>query len=85
VGEDVNNPNKLVRKKYNFPVNPVLGYIDGSVYLFSAHHPVDVIGIEFGDVVSGRMVVTLETSWVLEFEMSGFKNFTHKVVTYIEL
>ncbi len=35
-------PNELTGRTFTFPINPDDGYIDGSVYFFSAHSPVDI-------------------------------------------
>jgi hypothetical protein len=39
---------KLVGQSFLFPASPKPGYIDGSVYIRGAHHPVDVRSIRFG-------------------------------------
>lgn len=75
---------ELVGKSFLFPVNPDDGYIDGSIYFFAAHSPVDVTEIKFGEAVNGRLSVTLETIWVLEFELTGFKNFSTRIQTYLD-
>ncbi|WOT04387.1 hypothetical protein [Shewanella youngdeokensis] len=74
----------LAGKTFTFPVNPEDGYIDGSVYFFAAHNPVDVTKITFGECENGKLPVTFETNWVLEFEMTGFENFNTTVVSSIE-
>ena len=76
---------ELEGKKFLFPVNPLSGYIDGSIYFFSTHNPVDVTSIKFGTIKSGKMSITLETKWILEFEMTGYKNFESVVATDIKL
>jgi len=80
--QDVAN---LAGKSFSFPVNPEEGYIDGSIYFFAAHNPVDVTEIKFGEVLNGKLTLLLETSWVLEFERTGFKNLNKTIQTYIEL
>ncbi len=77
--------NELENKVFTFSVNPSPGYIDGSIYFFSAHNPIDVTSIEFGEIVSGKLPITLETTWALEYELSEFKNFDKTIVTHIEL
>lgn len=75
----------LTGQSFTFPVNPDDGYIDGSIYFFAAHSPVDVTKIKFGEVANGKLPVTIETTWVLEFELTGFKNFSTTIQTYVEL
>ncbi len=75
----------LEGKAFTFPVNPEAGYIDGSVYFFAAHHPVDVTRIAFGTITGSRLPVTLSTTWVLEFENSGFRHFQTDIETEIAL
>ncbi|MCC5824877.1 hypothetical protein [Alkalimonas sp.] len=79
------NPVELEGKEFIFPINPVPGYIDGSIYFFAAHNPVDVTKIVFGNIQSKKLPITLETNWVLEYERTGFKNLSKTVVTSIEL
>jgi hypothetical protein len=59
----------LVGRTFTFPVNPVEGYIDGSIYLFSAHHPVDVTYMTFHRSRSGGATVVLKG--VIDFEFEG--------------
>ena len=42
------DPRQLAGCSFAFPVNPVDGYIDGSVYLQGRHHAVDVTTLHFG-------------------------------------
>jgi hypothetical protein len=59
---------QLAGTSYKFPVNPAPGYIDGSIYLSHAHHPVDVTTIRFGEVAEGALSVEIEAVLDLEFE-----------------
>ncbi|MFN3165431.1 MAG: hypothetical protein ACE37H_00035 [Phycisphaeraceae bacterium] len=38
---------RLCGRSFDFPSNPQAGYIDGSIYIDHAHHPVDVSSIHF--------------------------------------
>jgi hypothetical protein len=49
-------------------VNPEPGYIDGSLYIEHAHHPVDVSSIEFGQIVDGELPVKFKARFVLSHE-----------------
>ncbi|MBO2557888.1 hypothetical protein [Shewanella algae] len=86
--DGINLPTKLSElagRTFTFPVNPEDGYIDGSVYFFAAHSPVDITEIKFGESTNGKLPMTLESSWVLEFELTGFKNFNTTIKTYLKL
>ncbi|WP_435433505.1 hypothetical protein [Vibrio navarrensis] len=76
---------ELTGKTFTFPVNPDEGYIDGSVYFFGAHSPVDITEIKFGESTNGKLPITLKSSWALEFELTGFKNCTTTIQTYLKL
>ena len=56
---------------FAFPVNPEDGYIDGSICIEHAHHPVDVSAIRFGLLKGGAVEVELEGELILEFEGLG--------------
>ena len=79
------NPKMLEGKEFHFPINPSPGYIDGSIYLFAAHNPVDVTFIKFGAIEAGKMPITLKSKWLLEYEGTGFKNLSISVITSVEL
>jgi hypothetical protein len=64
----------LVRRSFEFPVNPAAGYIDGSVYIAAKHNPVNVRQVRFGDLVDGRIAVTIVGEIVFEFELWGVPN-----------
>ncbi|UZD57560.1 hypothetical protein OLL83_003349 [Shewanella algae] len=86
--DGINLPTKLSElagRTFTFPVKPEDGYIDGSVYFFAAHSPVDITEIKFGESTNGKLPMTLESSWVLEFELTGFKNFNTTIKTYLKL
>lgn len=63
----------LSKTEVVFPVNPELGYIDGSMYLDGAHHPVDVRHMKFG-LAEGRTISTHITSDI-DFGFEGFADF----------
>ncbi len=51
---------QLPGQTFRFPRNPAPGYIDGSVYLGTAHLPVDATEIRFGQVEGDRVPVVIE-------------------------
>lgn len=65
---------KMKGKTITFPVNPAPGYIDGSLYLRSAHNPVDVTAIKIVDVTSKQAQLELTAEFLFEFERIGYKN-----------
>ncbi|MEM7117647.1 MAG: hypothetical protein AAF614_34765, partial [Chloroflexota bacterium] len=50
---------QLRGRTFHFPKNPEEGYIDGSFYFFSAHHPIDVTKLEFSQMKDGQLFVTI--------------------------
>lgn len=66
---------KLAGRTFSFPVNPKTGYIDGSVYIQHAHHPVDVTSIRFGHTAGGAVEAEFEMLFVFEFEgLDDYRN-----------
>jgi len=59
-------------QEFAFPANPDQGYIDGSVYMDSAHHPVDVTSIRFDHATDTQPQVTI--SGVLNLEYEGLRD-----------
>lgn len=74
VGLPSSEPDDLAERTYNFPLNPAAGYIDGSIYIAFAHHPVDVSVIRFGRRESNGLWVTLEAT--IHFEFEGLDDYT---------
>jgi len=62
---------ELVGKTFEFPINPTKGYIDGSIYLASAHHSVDVTMLAFHLARDGGASVVLKGQ--IDFELEGEK------------
>lgn len=65
---------ELARQTFTFPVNPVPGYIDASVYLGGSHNPVDVTTLRFGDLISGQLLVQVVGRIVFEYELDNLRN-----------
>lgn len=63
---------ELENKEYNFPINPVDGYVDGSIYLFEAHNPFDVKKIKFSKIKNGMIDATLYYDIDFEYENTGY-------------
>lgn len=62
---------RLAGQSLVFPLNPQAGYIDGSIYLDGAHHPVDVSKITFGANTIDGLEIEIEAQLILEFEGLG--------------
>jgi len=58
---------ELVGERYDFPINPEPGYIDGSIYIEHAHHPVDATVIEFGERQGELFSIKLTLRLILEY------------------
>jgi hypothetical protein len=65
----------LAGRAFQFPVNPVDGYIYGSMYLCGSHNPVDVTAIEFGPARVNWIRATLIAKFDFEFELRDVLNF----------
>lgn len=63
-----------IGKTVSFPINPIEGYIDGSIYMRNAHNPVDVTEIKFLNIENGNLTTEITMNFDFEFENIGFKN-----------
>lgn len=57
-----------------YPINPNIGYVDGSIYLRDAHSPIDISEIKFIEIENNTLKVEINMEFVFEFEGIGFKN-----------
>ena len=62
----------LENRIFEFPINPSSGFIEGSVYLFDAHNPVDVRKIEFSTIKNGTIEATIYFDIDFEYENTGY-------------
>jgi hypothetical protein len=58
----------LAGKTFEFSTNPDDGYIDGSIYLQHAHHPIDVASLNFSKSRDGQLTLILKGVYVFDFE-----------------
>ena len=79
VNFDTSDISSLENRSYFFPTSPEEGYIDASVYLKSAHNPVDVSKIVFQGKTKKCIKCIIYCLFDMEFENSGFSNF-HSVI-----
>lgn len=61
----------LSGKVLHFPINPEPDYIDGSIYLQNAHHPIEVEKIAFGELAKGGMPAKIYAKMILSHEGLG--------------
>ena len=80
-----NSFKNLLGKTVKFPVNPNEGYIDGSIYLRSAHNPVDVTAITLIKVSKSKLTLEFDITFNFEFEKIGFSNEKHKIKTELTI
>ena len=71
----------LANRAFRFPVNPVDGYIDGSVYLSASHNPVDVTAIEFGAATGASITATFAAAFCFQYELADVLNFDKTLTT----
>ena len=74
------DPRDLAGRSLEFPVNPAEGYIDGSVYIGHAHHPVDVTRITFSIAGDGGLVAKFSAKLVFTHE--GLMDFEDVAVDF---
>ena len=77
--DGINLPSNMLRdlegQLFEFPTNPKDGYIDGSIYLESAHHPVDVTSLNFSKSRDGQLTLIIKGVYVFDFEgLDGLDN-----------
>jgi hypothetical protein len=62
----------IENQTFTFPINPEKGYIDGSIYLFDVHNPIDTNCITFGtfkkECIDAKITLLID----FEFEGTGF-------------
>ena len=61
----------LAGRRFDFPLNPEDGYIDASIYIEHAHHPVDVTSLQFGSITIAGVEVAIAGKLILEVEGLG--------------
>ncbi|MEO9598889.1 hypothetical protein [Parasphingorhabdus sp.] len=61
-------PLELSGEAFDFPINPTQGYIDGSIYIGHAHHPVDVTSVSFGRCDGNQIEVEVVMKFIFDFE-----------------
>jgi hypothetical protein len=65
----------LANRRFRFPINPVEGYIDGSIYLCGSHNGVLVTAIQFGSAVGDSISANFVATFDFQFELWDVLNF----------
>jgi hypothetical protein len=58
----------LVGQTFTFPSNPEEGYVEGSIYIWSVHNPIDLHSITFGAASEDAIKAKADMTFVFEFE-----------------
>jgi hypothetical protein len=75
---------KLGGAEVQFSRNPKPGYINGSVHVQQAHHPVDVTSIRFGPADGSAIEMEPDLLFVFEFEgLDDYRNTSWALITQI--
>jgi hypothetical protein len=74
---------ELAGKSFDFPVNPSDGYIDGSIYLGTRHHPVNVTSLNFIESRRGELKVIAKGIYELNLDGLGSVSTPFTLVTVI--
>jgi hypothetical protein len=77
---NIKNLKELENKTFTFPLNPEIGYIDGSVYLFDVHNIVDATRLTFGEFKNQKIL--LKTTLRIDFELEGTDYATTKYLDF---
>ncbi|MEQ1708213.1 MAG: hypothetical protein ABL864_07770 [Terricaulis sp.] len=71
---------ELAGRTFDFPKNPEDGYIDGSIYIYHAHHLADVTRIKFGSISMEGIAVEMDVELLFEIEGLGDYRNTHLIL-----
>ncbi len=72
---------ELSGRTFLFPKNPAEGFIDASIYIHHAHHPVDITRITFGSISMAGISVEMELDLCFEVEGLGEFENAHWIVS----
>ena len=77
---NINKIKELENTKFEFPINPWDWYIDGSIYLFHVHNPIDVTNLSFGKIENGKIATQIIFNIDFEFESTGYFNLYQQII-----
>ncbi|MES2981397.1 MAG: hypothetical protein V4727_03705 [Verrucomicrobiota bacterium] len=58
----------LIGRTFEFPSNPEDGYVEGSIYIWNSHNPIDLHSVAFGQQIQTAIPATLDMTFVFEYE-----------------
>ncbi len=70
------DPRLLANQEFTFPTDEARRDLEGSIYLRSAHHPIDVSRVVFGPASQDVLRATIDMAFVFDHEGAGFQNRT---------
>ena len=73
---------QLSGRSFGFPINPKPGYIDGSMYLFDVHNPVDVTKIDFG--IAEGLILPAKLELAIDFRYEGPEEYGYPEIEFEE-
>jgi hypothetical protein len=71
---------EIEHQTFIFPINPVAGFIDGSLYLLDVHNPVDVKKIEFKNWENNTIDAVVYYDIDFEYENTGYEKMMNCVL-----
>lgn len=74
----------LVGRTFEFPSNPEDGYVEGSIYIWNSHNPIDLHSVAFGQQNEAAITATLDMTFVFEFE-GDRKNLRHQFILPLKI
>jgi hypothetical protein len=77
---DIHSLQDLENKTFTFPINPEIGYIDGSVYMFDVHNIIDTKTLSFGEFKNQKIPLKINSR--IDFELEGTGYFTTKYIDF---
>lgn len=77
-------PSDLIGRTFEFPSNPEDGYVEGSIYIWNAHNPIDLHSVAFGQQTEAAIPATLDMTFVFEFE-GDRKNLRHQFTLLLKI
>jgi hypothetical protein len=69
---NIKNLKELENRTFTFPLNPEIGYIDGSIYLFDVHNIVDATCLIFGEFKNQKIPLKINSRIDFELEGTGY-------------
>lgn len=84
LGLEADTLSELAGQSFSFPSNPEDGYVEGSIYIWSVHNPIDLHSITFGTASEKTIEAKVEMTFVFEFEGCA-KNLTKSMDLHLHI